>query len=118
MPKVFNPEYYSAQRSWKPAMRHKHGRILAAIRRALGGLAYRVAQARKARRAFEELNAMSDLELADIGIIRGDIPAVIARTHWDAPIRSSNVVPFDRRRCRSRSSDVCARPAGEPGNAA
>lgn len=56
-----------------------------------------IAEARRLRRAYDELSAMSNHELEDIGISRGDIPAVVAGTYrWEPPL-ASNVFPIGRR---------------------
>ncbi len=39
-----------------------------------------IASALEAERAYRELMSLSDRELADIGVNRGDIPAIVART--------------------------------------
>ncbi|MEO0496954.1 MAG: DUF1127 domain-containing protein [Pseudomonadota bacterium] len=41
-------------------------------------------EATKLRKARRELNAMSDRELNDLGISRGDIPAVLRGEHTRA----------------------------------
>jgi uncharacterized protein YjiS (DUF1127 family) len=38
-------------------------------------------KAQKIRKARRELNAMSDRELADLGVTRGDIPALLRGEH-------------------------------------
>lgn len=49
-----------------------------------------------ARRTYEQLSRLTERELADIGLTRGDIPAVAAgvyRRQSDAPVRKANPVP-------------------------
>jgi uncharacterized protein YjiS (DUF1127 family) len=53
-----------------------------AISRAFKAFAEGVAEARRLSRAYEELAAMSDPELHDMGINRVDIPAIVAGTGW------------------------------------
>jgi uncharacterized protein (DUF2249 family)/uncharacterized protein YjiS (DUF1127 family) len=57
-----------------------------------------IAEVRRMRRSYEELAAMSNLELQDIGISRGDIPAVVAGTfRRERAAATSNVLPITRR---------------------
>jgi len=49
-----------------------------AIRRTLRTFTESFAEARRVARAYDELGAMSDPELHDIGINRADIPAVVS----------------------------------------
>ncbi len=51
----------------------------------LKGLAEGVAEIRRVSRLYDELTAMSDPELHDIGINRADIPAVISGTYRRIP---------------------------------
>lgn len=88
-------QLHSNGESGKRAMQRPHARISASIGRALKALGARITEARRAQRAFEELNAMSDHDLEDIGISRADIPAIIAGTYWDTRPSTSNVIPLD-----------------------
>jgi uncharacterized protein YjiS (DUF1127 family) len=53
-----------------------------AINCAFNAFAEGVDEARRLSRAYEELAAMSDPELHDMGINRVDIPAIVAGTGW------------------------------------
>ena len=55
-----------------------------------GVIGKRVAEARRMARAYDELAAMSDLELHDIGISRADIPAAVSGAYslWKVEIAS------------------------------
>ncbi len=79
-------------------------RIWRAIRRTLHVLNESLAEALRMARAYDELTAMSDPELRDMGIGRADIPAVVSGTyHTDA-----RIIPHPAssgRRERSPSSD-------------
>jgi uncharacterized protein YjiS (DUF1127 family) len=44
-----------------------------------------IAEARRVSRAYNELTALSDSELQDIGIMRTDIPAVVTGTYRNIP---------------------------------
>ena len=61
-----------------------------AIRRTGKAFGEGVAEARRTARAYDELAAMSDPELHDIGISRADIPAVVSGTYslWKVEIES------------------------------
>ena len=65
-------------------------RTWSAIRRTGKAFGEGVAEARRTARAYDELAAMSDPELHDIGISRADIPAVVSGTYslWKAEIES------------------------------
>jgi uncharacterized protein YjiS (DUF1127 family) len=72
-----------------PVSRHSHPAILTHVWQAIGGtlkaLAEGAATARRAARVYEQLTAMSDPELHDIGIHRSDIPAVVSGTYLRRP---------------------------------
>ncbi len=55
--------------------------VWSAIRRTGKAFSDRIAQARRRARAYDQLAAMSDPELHDIGISRADIPAVVWGTY-------------------------------------
>ena len=55
-------------------------RVLNWLMRTLKSTGDGMAEARRRHQAYEELAALSNLELEDFGISRGDIPAVIAGT--------------------------------------
>lgn len=97
------------------AMQKAHARILASIRRALKALGARITEARRTQRAFEELNAMSDHELEDIGISRADIPAIVAGIYWGTRPAASNVTRLDRPR-KPQSPEAAAAPRKKPSN--
>ena len=65
-------------------------RAWSAISRTGKAFGERVAEARRMARAYDELAAMSDPELHDIGISRADIPAVVSGTYslWKVEIES------------------------------
>ncbi|TCT04176.1 uncharacterized protein DUF1127 [Tepidamorphus gemmatus] len=58
------------------------GRLVA---RAWAAVSARIAAAREAARVRRELGALSDRELADIGIMRADIPAIAAGIYQRQP---------------------------------
>jgi uncharacterized protein YjiS (DUF1127 family) len=58
------------------------GRLVARAWRAVSA---RIAAAREAARVSRELGALSDRELADIGIMRADIPAIAAGIYQRKP---------------------------------
>jgi uncharacterized protein YjiS (DUF1127 family) len=82
------------------------------IDRTLKAFAEGVAESRRISRLYDELAAMSDPELHDIGINRADIPAVIAGTYRrlppPIPIRISS-----SRRDRSPSPNRCDQPCDQ-----
>jgi uncharacterized protein (DUF2249 family)/uncharacterized protein YjiS (DUF1127 family) len=81
------------------------------VKRAYRGTAEGIAEARRLRRAYDELSAMSNHELEDIGVSRGDIPAVVAGTYrWQRPL-ASNVFPIGRRE-GPHSPGVQTQPGG------
>ncbi|WP_423888540.1 DUF1127 domain-containing protein [Bradyrhizobium sp.] len=100
-------EFRSKDQSCKPERRRLHERALGAICRALNAVGDKVAEAGHAQKIFDELNAMNDHELEDIGLIRSDIPAVVAGTYRGMRSAASNVITLDRR-CRVRPSDATA----------
>lgn len=100
-------KFRSKDRSCKPERRRLHERVLGTICRALNAVVDKVAEARHAQQIFDELNAMNDHELEDIGLIRSDIPAVVAGTYRGMRPAASNVISLDRR-CRRRPSDATA----------
>lgn len=94
----------------KPERRGLHKPIYLAIRRALRAVANRMAQARRAQRVFDELNAMSDHDLEDIGLTRSDIPEIVAGTYPGMQPEASNVIPLNRRRCKQPSDASVTSP--------
>ena len=57
-----------------------------------------MAEARRRHQAYEELVALSNLELEDFGISRGDIPAVVAGTlRREQTSAASDLLPITRR---------------------
>ena len=82
------------------------GSAWSATARALSAFAEGIVDARRISRLYDELAAMSDPELQDIGINRADIPTVIFGTHRAL----STVVPVlvsSNRRDRSPSPNRC-----------
>jgi uncharacterized protein YjiS (DUF1127 family) len=75
--------------------------VFASAGRALRKVANKMAECRRRRQSYQELAAMSDRELEDIGISRSDIDAIFAGQYERA--RPSNVVVFDRCRYRERA---------------
>lgn len=100
-------EFRPKDQPCKRERRRLHERVLVAICRALNAVGDKVAEARHAQQIFGELNAMNDHELEDIGIIRSDIPAVVAGAYRGMRPVASNVISLDRR-CRMRQSDATA----------
>ena len=100
-------EFRSKDQSCQPEKRLLHERVFGAICRALKAVGDRAAEARHVQQIFDELNAMNDHELEDIGLIRSDIPAVVAGTYRGMRPAASNVITLDRR-CRTRPSDATA----------
>jgi uncharacterized protein YjiS (DUF1127 family) len=78
------------------------------IDRTLKVLAEGVAELRRVARLYDELAAMTDPELHDIGINRADIPAVISGAYRRLP-PPIPVLISSSRRDRSPSSNCCAR---------
>lgn len=76
--------------------------VFAPAGRALRQLGQKVAEFRRQRRAYEELAAMSDHELEDIGISRSEIDAIFARKCQRAKPETSNVIVLENRRYRER----------------
>lgn len=112
MNKEFISEARSDRKPCRPVMQFQHVGILTSVGRALKAFGSKVIEARQTQEAFEQLNAMTDHELEDVGITRADIPAVIAGTYRDARPEVSNVISFDPR-CRLRSPDAHA-PVSSP----
>lgn len=106
-------EFRSKDQPCQPEKRRFHERVLVAICRALKAVGDRVAEARRVQQIFDELNAMNDHELEDIGLIRSDIPAVVAGTYRRMHPEASNVITLDRR-CRMRPSDATAELPKKP----
>lgn len=98
MKKIFSSEDHSNQTRCVSVTPLPHGRALTFVGRLLKGFADVYAEAQQRQRAFEELTAMSDRELADMGITRADIPAIVAGTYQRPQAATSNVIPFDQRR--------------------
>jgi len=69
-------------------------RAWSAIKRTGKAFGERVAEARRMARAYDELAAMSDPELHDIGISRADIPAVVSGTY---SFRKVEIESFSRK---------------------
>ncbi len=76
------------------------------VARALNAVVKGIAEARRIARAYDELAAMSDPELCDIGINRSDIPAVVSGTYRRALPPISNPASSSRRE-RSPSPNRC-----------
>ena len=73
-------------------------RVLNWLMRTLKSTGDGMAEARRRHQAYEELAALSNLELEDFGISRGDIPAVIAGTlSREQTSAVSDVLPITRR---------------------
>src|SRR5690348_2931941 len=89
-------ELHASRGSGKQAAQWPQARIFASVGRALTALNSRVTEARRAQRTFEELNAMSDHDLEDIGISRANVPAIVAGVYRDARPATSNVITLDR----------------------
>lgn len=70
------------RRTIKRQDRHQHARVfdrtLKWLARTLTATGQSISAARRLHRSYEELRAMSDLELQDIGITRADIPTIVA----------------------------------------
>ncbi len=56
-------------------------RATRAVRRSMKNFFGGIAEGLRMSRLYDELSGMSDRELAEIGITRGEIPAVVAGTH-------------------------------------
>ncbi len=67
-----------------------------AIKRAFNAFVQGIAEARRLRRAYDELAGMSDPELRDIGISRADIPAVVTGTYRRTQPRISDFASIGR----------------------
>ncbi len=83
-----------------PASSHSHSAILIRFWQAINGtlktFAEGAAAARRAARAYDQLTAMSEPELHDIGLHRSDIPAVVSGTYRET--RWSSLEGSDCRR--------------------
>jgi uncharacterized protein YjiS (DUF1127 family) len=77
--------------------------VFASACRALRRLGHKVAECRHQRRAYEELVAMSDHELEDIGVSRSEIDAIFAGKYQGAKPGTSNVIDLENCRYRERS---------------
>ncbi len=87
-------------------------RVSGTIKRTLQALAESIAAARRMARAYDELAAMSDPELGDMGIRRADIPAVVSGIYH----RDARVIPLPAssgRRERSPSSNRRDQPCDQ-----
>lgn len=76
------------------------GRLVAALVRKVADVMAPLARLRERQRMADELNHMSDRELADIGITRSEIDAVLAGEYADERVRRKLVAHNnnDRRR--------------------
>src|SRR5579872_819053 len=72
-------------------------RTFASTARVLKKLSHKLAGCRRKRRGYQELAAMSDIELEDLGIGRADIDAIVAGTYERANQNPSNVIVLDQR---------------------
>lgn len=80
-----------------PAMkRSPRAGALAFTARALRRLGRRMAERYRNRRGHQELDAMSDLDLEDLGISRMDIDAIFARKHDRARPNLLKLIEPDR----------------------
>lgn len=86
-------------------LRLPHEGILASIGRALRKFGSEIVEFHRMRRSFEELAAMNDCELEDIGINRTDISAVFAGTYQRQKSAPSNVIALNR--CHKLRSSGC-----------
>jgi uncharacterized protein YjiS (DUF1127 family) len=89
-----------------PLARLHHAGVLASAGRALRRLGHKVAAYRHNRRAYEELAAMTDHELEDIGLSRSEIDAAFAGTYKSSQAGSSNVIVLDHCRYRDRPTSM------------
>lgn len=108
-------ELHSNRESGKQATQRSHAGIFASIGRALTALGSRVSEARRVQRTFEDLNAMSDRDLEDIGITRADIPAIVTGVYRDARPAASNVIPLDHSR-KFQTPEAAAALPKKPSN--
>lgn len=83
--------------SFPPMKRSAHVGALHATARALRWLGRRIAERRRNRRGYQELAAMSDIELEDLGISRADFDAIFAGKYHRAGQNSPNLIMPDRR---------------------
>lgn len=77
--------------------RSPHAGVLASAGRALRRLGHRMAECRRNRRGYQELAAMSDLELEDLGISRTDIDIIFAGRYGRVGPNLPNFIMPDRR---------------------
>lgn len=68
-----------------------------ALSRMMKACAEGIAEARRMSRAYNELTALSDSELQDIGISRSDIPSVVTGTYRNIPHFICDSVARDQR---------------------
>ena len=104
-PEVAQAQYAHARQLQAQAMRELLARIARAVARGAGRLAAiavsfqeAFGQALAARRTYEELSRLSDWQLADIGLVRGDIPDVVyGRLRRGNPPQTSPGATSDQR---------------------
>jgi uncharacterized protein YjiS (DUF1127 family) len=68
-----------------------------AICHLMKGYAEGIAEARRMSRAYDELTAMSNSELQDMGIRRTDIPSVVTGTYRNIPYLICDSTPHGQR---------------------
>lgn len=99
-----------------PTIEHRYLAIFSharsTIRRTLKAYAEGIAEARRLARLYDELAAMTDTELHDIGISRADIPALISSTYRGRPLAVPASAVTGRRQ-RSPSSDRRDQPCDQ-----
>jgi uncharacterized protein YjiS (DUF1127 family) len=76
--------------------------VFASGSRALRRLGHKLVEYHRQRRAHEELVAMTDYELEDIGISRSEIDAIFAGRYQRPKPETSNVVVLEHCRYRER----------------
>jgi uncharacterized protein (DUF2249 family)/uncharacterized protein YjiS (DUF1127 family) len=81
------------------------------LARTLNAIVEGAREANRMRRMYDELAAMSDVELQDIGMTRSDIGAVLTGTYRPQQPAASNVFSIDRRD-RPHSSGHVNQPGG------
>lgn len=99
--------------SFPPMKRSPHAGALARAGRALRRLRHRMAECCRNRRGYQELAAMSDLELEDIGVSQTDIDVIFAGRYDRAGLDS--IMPD--RRDESQSAGKAAPYKRNSGNA-
>lgn len=102
---IWTPDMHGANK--QPAARFSCTGALAFAGRTLRKLSHKVAECRRNRRARKELAAMSDLELADIGISRSEGDAIFGSHYESARLDPANVSSSDR--CRYREPGLSTR---------